>query len=829
MLQVYVYDDNNNRYELDLYEEEPLKLNLAIEELADIPKVNSAFSRQFRIPATQKNSQVFRWWYEVNTVDFDVTRRVVAEIYVDGLFYKSGHMRIEGAYINEESTQVDLEVVFYGETRDFASQVGEIVLNQLNLSDYDHILNEFALWGSWNNLDHPYRYVLADRGYIYDSSGSVTSNTIAVADWQNRFTQPNHAIEPARFTPLVQVKTILRAIFAQTSYTWADDSLFEGNGDYAWFNELYTDGITAAQSVINIENSDNHVAGYNQPLPTGTPERVDFTTFLQQGSGWDLIQDQYQVGITDSTYDITVTVNIADAVYDLSGYYELNVYKKRAGITTLLVGTPGAPGASQDSFTIPPFMNTAFVLGVTENNVSLQAGDLLWAEVVTAGGAERPIIIESNFIITGTPIYVNLAKLLKADVKCIDFLKGILTKFKCVMAPTNNEYEFTIKPWQDYIGSGDLLDWTEKLDVNKDVVLSPVFYEQAQLINFKDQPDDDHYNKPFQEEYNRTYGELQFNSGNTLLNDTRDVTTIFAPTPLNFIEGADELTSEFIIPFFCRLGDERTTHGHLQHIPMKVKPRLLFWNGIAPIAQGERWYYTDGAGTTYSAGDLPLSLTTTGYGYPRASDLLDIPSLGTTLNLNWFRETPYWERAGFSGTSGSALYEAFWNEFIQELYSPLARKMTAYFNLNSQDLKELNFDDQIFVKNSYWRVIKVYDAPLTETSTVKVDMVKILDTIRYANDGDPTPTGGGIDDVVVVGSGGATPLSSYYYYEVEPCINPGDLTYITRHTSPLSIGQSVKMSGVIHADICYEVRAVATGPNETIVLETFSDCFSCNE
>ena len=132
MIQIYVYDDAGDKYELDLYETEPLKLTLSIEDIVDLPRVNSAFSQSFRIPATQNNSQVFKWWYEVNTVDFDVTRKVVAEIHVDGLFYKSGHIRIEAAYLNEETSQVDLEIVFFGETRDFASQIGEITLDKQN-------------------------------------------------------------------------------------------------------------------------------------------------------------------------------------------------------------------------------------------------------------------------------------------------------------------------------------------------------------------------------------------------------------------------------------------------------------------------------------------------------------------------------------------------------------------------------------------------------------------------------------------------------------------------------------------------------------------------
>ena len=58
MLQIFVYDSTGAKFELDTYEEQPLKLTLSAEEITGIPQINSAFSKEFRIPATQNNSKV---------------------------------------------------------------------------------------------------------------------------------------------------------------------------------------------------------------------------------------------------------------------------------------------------------------------------------------------------------------------------------------------------------------------------------------------------------------------------------------------------------------------------------------------------------------------------------------------------------------------------------------------------------------------------------------------------------------------------------------------------------------------------------------------------
>ena len=152
--------------------------------------------------------------------------------------------------------------------------------------------------------------------------------------------------------------------------------------------------------------------------------------------------------------------------------------------------------------------------------------------------------------------------------------------------------------------------------------------------------------------------------------------------------------------------------------------------------------------------------------------------------------------------------------------------MTAYFNIDAQDLYNLSFDDVIFIKNSYWRVLKIYDAPLTETATVKVDLVKLLDYQTIVNTNPPTPQGGGIDDVVVVGSGGGTESPGLKYL-FALCDNPAAVT-IGESAVALSIGQSVNLiSGIINPTACWVVVEPSTGVTTATVGNIYIDCIDC--
>ena len=826
MVQLYVYDDAGSRFEVELYKQEPIKITLSAENLGELPTVDSAFSRQFRIPASQHNSKVFQWWYEVNTVDFDVRKKIKSEIHVDGLLYKTGHTRITAAYSNEVTSQVDLELIFYGETRDFSTQVGDGFLQTLNLSTLSHKLTTNNIQKSWLPLTDPnvlvdggIRYILADRGYTYTESGiGFISEQSEIAltntgNYGNSFHLNSNPITLGQFTPMVQVVKIIDAIFERTDYTYSSDSIFTED----WFKELYTDGIPEGLPETPMTNADFTVRPFgNLQVQSLTEQRIPFSVILEDNaSTYSIPGYQYIAVEADTlTFDVDITYGLPRILPLVAPTVITRLYKNNTLVRTETFTTPNG---------ITPYIHNE----VFSQAVTVVPSDRIYVTMQFQAIAAPPTVFaQSRFSLSGSALTISASNLVKRNVKSIDFFKSILTKFKLIMTPDNdNENVFVIQPYQEYIGSGDRLDWTYKLDNSKDTTIQPVFFDQAQRINFTDTPDVDTMNVLHTNTFDRVFGQLYFDSENELLTNTQEVKTIFAPTPVNQINGAIP-TSNFIIPFFTDSGDEIADHGNLTDIPMTPKPRLLFWNGLIAQGTAESWHYEgpNDAGVT-----TKIHNTTN---YPRMSYLSEIPSLGTTLNLNWFREVGWFTLSGGpEGSLGESVYERYWNSYIQSLYSPLARKLTGYFTIDSQDLRKVSFDDLIFIKNSYWRVLKIYDAPLTDVSTVKVDLIKILDSEIFENTAQPTDTGQGIDNVVITGGGGspAEPPAPYMYYEVKPCINPGDPSYITRHTTTLSIGDSVKMSGIAHVDICYEVIAVATAPYETVVLEVFPDCLSCNE
>ena len=117
MIQLKVYQSvadqqaKLNPVFLDLYDVEPIKLTLSIEDITNAD-ASSVFSKQFKVPATRDNNEFFLNAFEIDGIDFDVTTKKPAEILVDGAEFRQGHIRLQKIFTNNDKDRIDLEKNF---------------------------------------------------------------------------------------------------------------------------------------------------------------------------------------------------------------------------------------------------------------------------------------------------------------------------------------------------------------------------------------------------------------------------------------------------------------------------------------------------------------------------------------------------------------------------------------------------------------------------------------------------------------------------------------------------------------------------------------------
>jgi len=820
MIQLKVYDTSakETQYWIDLYETEPIKLTLSIEDITNAD-ATSVFSRTFKVPGTRKNAEFFKNSFDVDGVIYDVTVKKPAEILVDGAEFRQGHVRLQRVFVNTELDRVDYELLFLGETRDFSSIIGDKGLCELDLPDLiggqTGLPNDFLApedivlsWQAYpqtasltNGLhDGNIIYPLIDHGNNYDDEGDVEESRIAIGTGDTNkpnFTEGSGAnnslktktVALERMKPMIRAKRIIDQIFEDAGYTY-DSEFFES----PLFHQIYISAFGNTSTVeLNTDNSggsENTAYGDNQNQTQHTYDRLNWqNNWVDPGnnlsnpstSPYGTVYETPGAG----TYDISARCFYIGSQENSDGspYYlraTLQIYNySTSTVLAQSVLTGGNAGGA-----------TLFANGP---GLSIGSGDYIGIRVIPEQSTDQDLVNNVVFEVTSAPGRYTPAYGLDCQYKQIDFVKDILTSFRLVLSPdVNDPKNFIIEPWQTYINSGELYDWSKKLVEDKDVVIEPVFFSQSDVIDFKFQPGGDYTNIYHQQSFEKPYGYLEFSSGNDLLKGTREIKLLgIAPTELVNIQGA--LANDFVpIP---QLHTHSSDDTGLQHLPIKPKTRMLFYNGLQPFTvpgnPHDGWYIQND----------PTKRTV----YPLVSPYEDWPITTTSLNLNFANDIQYWgTRIGYNDI-GVTLYENYWSRYIASLYNKYSRRVTANFILNNIDLNTFSFDDTIFINGTYYRPEKIIDVEVGAYTEVKVQLLT-------ANDYRPSVIPDQVLDIISV-----TGNSS--------CLNlSGQIDVVTNGTPGFTWTLSNGMSGtalagapVGQAPYSFSIYGVAAG-NYTITI-----------
>ena len=764
MIQLKCYqsvDDqqaNINPVFLDLYDVEPIKLTLSIEDITNAD-ASSVFSKQFKVPASRNNNEFFLNAFEIDGIDFDVTTKKPAEILVDGAEFRQGHIRLQKIFTNADKDRIDYELLFLGETRDFSSVIGDARMCDLNLDTIAPIGNTYTMaeveesWKAYPSTvdiagtsitpsttngysDGDVIFPLVDHGALYNEDGTPATgfNQIALGPANSgAFNHHNHPISATRFKPMIRAKYIIDQIFANAGYSYESDFF-----DTDLFKQIYVSAFgNNANISIEIEQSTalsfNAYDNFNQNSGNLTLTQI----FQNPGGNFSPYQGSPYFG---STFSVAAPSTVGGAYYTFNAhaYYEgydensdgsqfpvfarLVMIRRRAGVGTVVARTTGF-NAQTRNLTFDTRVTTSVWNAAVD---TLQTGDVLTLAVEPDfGSPQNEIVNNAMWECVASPGGYYPARDLDCDYKQVDFIKDILTSFRLVLAPKNGKPNtFIIEPWQDYIGSGTTYDWSKKLCEEKDMVIEPLFNTQSETIEFTLTADTDWINDFHQKDFNKVHGFLRYDSNNELLKGKRDIKVSYSPTPVYQIEqyvSGQHPAPEFIIPY---------THKHenegpvTQHQPIKPITRLLFYNGLQPITDSNNYWFSSGM-TVDSSGSG-------GYEWwPLMSMYSEwVANAGpteTSVKLEWSNDIRYFNPIANYNEIGNTLYDQYWSRYINSLYNKFSRRVTAYFTLNNVDLQYFSFDDIIFVNGKYYRPEKIIDVQIGATTEVQVQLITLKD------------------------------------------------------------------------------------------------------
>lgn len=531
-IQLYISDTK-----VDLFQDETISITDSIQNISDISKVFTPFSKSFNLPASAVNNKLFKHYYNFNIQDgFDARFQVDARIEINQVPFRSGKIRLDGVSM-KNNQPFAYKVVFFGEPSSLNDLFGSEDLSSLNgLSTYDidysggDFLNAFKTGlqttgsnaTSTANRNIVVPLILLENYYTYDTPST------------NELSNVNFSVLQKDLKPAIKLKRIIEAIQTQYDISFnmtdihLDEFVLAEDGsivvDEAGNPVLQEGATTDVKTFFGSDMFDElYLWLHRENSPISAPETdpptfgVDTTTknikrtfadYTYVSGGGDYLTanklvvnsgDSYTVrlvlnpSITNSTGEIIVKDKLTNELL----YYKENVafvsgVAQTITITSLTSGTLSARTYDLE-FRINCDTNVTFAASATD------------ALNIAKNGANISYYSSAAFTL-GSNIFIQdyLPK-----IKVIDFLSGLFKMFNLVAYTKLADSTIYVETFDDYMTKGVSRDITKYIDINTSTIDRPVPFNQ---VNFKYSAPVTQTSLRFINQFSLVFGDLNYSA-----------------------------------------------------------------------------------------------------------------------------------------------------------------------------------------------------------------------------------------------------------------------------------------------------------------------------
>lgn len=700
-------------YDLDVLEEQPIRVDISAIENDAIGEVFGASSQQFTLPGSKKNNRFFKHAYKVGVTNVPgLGESVRASVITDSNVLLQGSLFLEEV-VRTQIDGINYNVIIVNDVVSFNESVKTVAVKDLNWNAYTHSLSVENITGSWNNdlFSGSIFYPLIDQGRDgRETTGSLPNIAITETGSVGFINNSSTPLQVQQFTPAIQVKTVLDKIFEEGGFTYSSSL-------QPLFEQLYilpkqTENLSVNGSgfsdfgFIASKNSDQVIpAGGSYTKVTNPIEVYDPT------NSYNTSTSVYTVP-TSGTYSFVVNILWEIEPEDTSPAIEIRVRD------TTNNSTLGTLYFSPFEITGSETFETSKVNLTQNSTIELQAA-------YDQGGGEGLldifILSGSSFRTKDTPInyetgIVEVGEQFDPQTKCIDILKGLIEKFNLVIEPVYTENKvLKIESYNNWIQSGQTKDWTQKVEKAKRIGLRHPLSSQPKTLIFEDNKDNDKLSKLVID------GADGYQWGTEIIDATSDVPqgerkvgSFFSPVVLEGIPGS----ANSLIPQLYKTDDtqqERKT--------FKFKPRL--------------GYKVSG---TLSTGSFIGSNADPFQSYATISNYDSLP-ITASLTKNLHYNDSLYPPTFTSSVETETAYKEYWNDYIVGLYQDDNRILNLDLEFTPEEIQEIALNDKIFVEDSIYRINKISGYNLVKPDVVGVELIKIEEAIEgVAPQPTPTPT-----------------------------------------------------------------------------------------
>ena len=645
---------------VDMFKDESVTLTSTIQNVKDIDKIFTEFSKSFSLPASKTNNKVFKHYYNSDVVGgFDARTKKSAIIELNNLPYKNGYIKLESVGMKNNLPNT-YRVTFFGSTVSLKDILGEEKLQSLDLSanDKEYSANEVRSFlqadSTTNDLIVP--LITHSQKLYFDNSTS-----------QGNLTYVAGQLKGVLWTDLkfaLRVDTIVQAITAKhPELVFSNDFFVSTNVPY------YNLFMWMHRKKGAVEN----LTGVNQAI-------VD---------GWLVT-----IGAPDLTLTKMTTVSTLQVTGNPSQYRTFTLNLTTASTDTYSVSI------QRDGLEIDRENNV--VGNITLNQFTAEQGDytvLIESPLdITFSQIEWDVtyrddsnVLQTSNYPTGVFNFISLFEFNMSqqipEMKTIDFISGLFKMFNLTAYVDKVTKNIVVKTLDSYYAAGVSHEITKYVDVSKSTIDVALPYRE---INFQYESVKTLIAAKFSQITGKDWAKSSYDGGENLDGSIYNVKLPFEHLQYERLrDAADNLTSTQYGFFVDKYKEEPNVENLGE--PYIGKP-LLFY----PITQTSATPIS----FVFQKGVSVQCLTT--YNIP--SNSVALSSVTSKANINFHNET---NEYSFSNSFTDTLFNVYYSNYITGVFNESNRitKLTAYLPL-SIALK-LNLSDSFIISGKSYKINSV--------------------------------------------------------------------------------------------------------------------------
>jgi hypothetical protein len=557
-----------NGQQLDVFQDEDLKISNNVTGLFDFATLPSDFTRQITLPGTKINNAFFEHVYDISIDSpFLFATNIKVPCYVDfnSVYLINGYLQLNKVNMFQNKAVDSYEVTIFGSLSSFARTCNQTFLTDLTpLQAYNHTSSFANISASWegNLFNGDIVYPLVDNGQAWRFNPGFTYYGI------DENVYPSAGITVQDFKPAIRAKAVWDAIFQYTGCTYSSSFLNED-----WFQDVY---LFCNNALEYPEYADVDLESYGQIKiqafsGSGQTDKVIPTSSVTLLPWYNVQSDPSHVVGTNSSYTITLDHSsslqgVLSLTSRISGSSvnapQINLYVQRTGsLSTVTYSTlpnlsnyynqiarskiaSGATGMNEVTTAETPFITGligpgTYYFAIEQIN---QYNPVNYKFILDPDGQPKSYLQITKVRQAADGRVMDIPSNMPygtTGIKLIDFLVGLQRKFHLVIyADKTKLNHFIIETFNNWYQKGQIKSFDNYINLNKPWDVVPANNLAPNKISFGDKLDGDYLSQQFSKLANRDFGKTYYvDTTNFYSQGDMKVETTFSSTPLSYLEG----------------------------------------------------------------------------------------------------------------------------------------------------------------------------------------------------------------------------------------------------------------------------------------------------